>query len=272
MSGSKGGNMKRVLMTGAAGNLGKTMRASLADWADELRLSDIVMVDDLLPNEAFVACDLASAEDVMSLVEGCDAIVHFGGVSTENTFDNILNGNIKGTYHIYEAARKHGVKRVFFASSNHVVGFHQRETLLDAHSQMRPDSLYGVSKGFGELLAQYYFDKFGIESALVRIGSCFPKPLNRRMVSTWLSEGDLADLIKKVYAADRLGCTVIYGVSNNASTWWDNRHAKFIGWSPQDSSAVFEHEAYLQEELVDPNDPAVRFQGGIFASDGHFED
>ena len=264
--------MKRVLLTGAAGNLGKAMRTSLSDWADELRLSDIETVDNLLPNEEFVYCDLADADAVMALVEECDAIVHFGGVSTENTFDNILNGNIKGAYHIYEAARKQGVKRLFFASSNHVVGFHQRETLLDANSPMRPDSLYGVSKGFGELLAQYYYDKFGIESALVRIGSCFPKPLNRRMLSTWLSEGDLTDLIKKIYEVDRLGCTIIYGVSNNPSTWWDNRHAKFIGWSAKDSSEVFEHEPHLEEDKRDPNDPEIRFQGGVFASAGHFED
>lgn len=264
--------MKRVLITGAAGNLGKAMRVALANWATELRLSDIAPVTDLLPNEEFVQCDLGDADAVMSLVQGCDGIVHFGGVSTENTFDNILNGNIKGAYNLYEAARKHGVKRIFFASSNHVIGFHDRETLLDAKCEMRPDSVYGLSKGFGELLAQYYYDKFGIESALVRIGSCFPKPLNRRMLSTWLSEGDLADLIKKVYAADRLGCTVVYGVSNNPSTWWDNRHAKFLGWTPKDSSAVFENEAYLQEEKADPNDPAVRFQGGPFAKAGHFED
>lgn len=264
--------MKRVLITGAAGNLGKAMRVALANWATELRLSDIAPVTDLLPNEEFVQCDLGDADAVMSLVQGCDGIVHFGGVSTENTFDNILNGNIKGAYNLYETARKHGVKRIFFASSNHVIGFHDRETLLDAKCEMRPDSVYGLSKGFGELLAQYYYDKFGIESALVRIGSCFPKPLNRRMLSTWLSEGDLADLIKKVYAADRLGCTVVYGVSNNPSTWWDNRHAKFLGWTPKDSSAVFENEAYLQEEKADPNDPAVRFQGGPFAKAGHFED
>ncbi|UTW00038.1 NAD(P)-dependent oxidoreductase [Marinomonas rhizomae] len=264
--------MKRVLITGAAGHLGNVMRPRLNDWATEIRLSDIAKVDDLKSNEHFVPCDLGDADAVISLVEGCDAIVHFGGVSTENTFDNILNGNIKGAYNLYEAARKNGVKRIFFASSNHVVGFHDRETLLDAHCAMRPDSMYGLSKCFGELLAQYYYDKFGIESAVVRIGSCFPKPSNRRMLSTWLSEGDLSDLIKKVYAADRLGCTVIYGVSDNPSTWWDNRHAKFIGWTPKDSSAVFENEAYLQEEQADPNDPAVRFQGGGFACAGHFED
>lgn len=264
--------MKRVLITGAAGNLGTAMRKKLAGWADEFVLSDLNPVTELGAGETFVQCDLADYDSVMALVEGCDGIVHFGGVSTENTFDNILNGNIKGAYNLYEAARKHEIKRIFFASSNHVIGFHNRETLLDAQSEMRPDSLYGVSKGFGELLAQYYFDKFAIESALVRIGSCFPKPLNRRMLSTWLSEGDLADLIKKVYAADRLGCTVVYGVSDNPSTWWDNKHAKFLGWTPKDSSEVFEKEDYLLEENIDSNDPAVRFQGGPFAKAGHFED
>jgi len=264
--------MKRVLLTGAGGNLGRALRKTLAGWADEIRLSDIAPIDDLAEHESFVQCDLGDYDAVMSLVEGCDGIIHLGGISVENTFDSILNGNIKGAYNIYEACRRHKAGRILFASSNHVIGFHERETCLDADSPMRPDSLYGVSKGFGELLARYYWDKFGVESALVRIGSCFDKPANRRMLSTWMSIDDFTDLIKRVFAADRLGCPVVYGVSDNPSKWWDNTKVGYLGWNPKDSSAAFENEPYILEEVVDPNDPAVRYQGGGFAASGHFED
>jgi uronate dehydrogenase len=152
------------------------------------------------------------------------------------------------------------------------MGFHQRESHLNQRSEMRPDSVYGLSKGFGELVAQYYYDKYNIESVCIRIGSCYPKPLNRRMLATWLSERDLTNLVKQIYVADRVGCTMIYGVSNNSYQWWDNQHAAFIGWHPQDSSAVFENEDYLINEVTDPNDPVIRYQGGDFVNAGHFED
>jgi uronate dehydrogenase len=265
-------SMKRVLLTGAAGTLGSAMRKALAGWAEELVLSDIVPIKDLNKGESFVACDLGDLESVLELVKGCDGIIHLGGVSVEGTFESIMNGNLKGVYHIYEAARQQGVKRIVFASSNHLVGFHSREERLDDKSPMRPDSLYGVSKGFGELIAQYHFDKFGIESALVRIGSCLPKPVNRRMLSTWLSEGDLAGLIKKVYAVNRLGCTIIYGASDNPWSWWDNSHANFIGWQPKDSSADFEEEVLRNDPLLPTDDPVLLYQGGVFAMAGHFED
>jgi uronate dehydrogenase len=264
--------MKKLLLTGAGGNLGKVLRHSLASWAQEICLSDIHTISDLQDNESFIQCDLGDSAEVFRLVEGCDAIIHLGGISTEDSFENILNANIQGTYNIYEAARQHGIRRIIFASSNHLMGFHQRESHLNQRSEMRPDSVYGLSKGFGELVAQYYYDKYNIESVCIRIGSCYPKPLNRRMLATWLSERDLTNLVKQIYVADRVGCTMIYGVSNNSYRWWDNQHASFIGWHPQDNSAVFENEDYLNNELIDPNDPAVRYQGGDFVSAGHFEE
>lgn len=264
--------MTTVLLTGAAGNLGKVLRAKLAGEYDLLRLSDLAPVDPAAgPGEEVVQCDLADAAAVMDLARGCDAILHFGGMSVENTFEVILQANIRGTYNIYEAARKNGVRRVVFASSNHVIGFHTRETLLDAEAPMRPDSLYGVSKGFGELLARYYFDKFGVETVNIRIGSSFPRPKDRRMLATWLSFDDLAALVRRSVAADRVGCAVVYGVSDNPERWWDNRLTAYLGWQPRDSSAPF----YDDPEFAAPNDwndPAVRFQGGGFAAAGHFED
>ena len=264
--------MKRILITGAAGNLGRVLRQKLNGWADIIRLSDIADLGDAGPGEEIQCCDLGDFDSVMALVEGCDGIIHLGGVSTENTFENILNANIHGTYNLYEAARQQNVPRILFASSNHTIGFHERETRLDANSPMRPDSLYGVSKGFGELLARYYYDKFGIQTANLRIGSCFDKPLDRRMVATWFSANDLVSLIHRIFTIDRLGCPVIYGVSNNSERWWDNHLVTYLGWQPQDSSDQFINEPYLQTPAEDSNHPAVRYQGGGFAAAGHFED
>ena len=264
--------MKRILVTGAAGNLGKIVRVKLAGWADVMRLSDLNEISEAKSNEEIQCCDLGDKEAVMQLVEGCDGIIHLGGVSTENTFDSILNGNIVGTYNLYEAARKHGVKRILFASSNHTIGFHERDTKLDADSVMRPDCLYGVSKCYGEMLASLYFDKFGIETARVRIGSCFEKPLDRRMLATWLSADDFVSLTKRIFECDRLGCPVIYGVSDNNELWWDNQKVSYIGWKPVDSSDKYANEPHLQTRAGDINDLSVRYQGGGFASAGHFED
>lgn len=264
--------MTRVLLTGAGGNLGKVLRASLAGEFDMIRLSDVAEMDPAGPGEEVVQCDLGDAEAVLDLVEGCDAILHFGGMSVENTFETILNANIRGVYNIYEAARKHKVGRVVFASSNHAIGFHERETRLDATAEMRPDSMYGVSKGFGELVARYYFDKYGIETASIRIGSSFEKPRNRRMMATWLSFRDLSDLVKCVLRTDRVGYAVVYGASDNDETWWDNTLTGYLGWHPKDSSAQFADDPVLTSQVNDPNDPAVKFQGGAFASAGHFED
>ncbi len=263
--------MKRLLMTGAAGGLGTAMRKELQGWAN-LRLSDIAPVKNLQEGEEEVQCNLGDYEAVMSLVDGVDGIIHFGGVSIEDTFENILDANFRGTYHIYEAARKKGVSRIMFASSNHAIGFHKRDVKLDGNSPQRPDSIYGLSKCYGEDLARYYFDKFGIETISIRIGSCFEKPIDRRMLSTWLSHTDLANLLKAIFDAQYVGCNVVYGASNNKGTWWDNTHADFLGWVPQDSAEVFRAEIEAAVPPMDKDDPKVLYQGGAFAAVGHFED
>ena len=264
--------MSRILLTGAAGMLGKVLREKLAGYCSTLRLSDIAQMEPAKDGEEVVQCDLSDLDSVLKLVEGCDFIIHLGGASTENTFANILSANIQGTYNIYEAARQKGVSRILFASSNHTIGFHERTTRLDANSPFRPDSLYGVSKCFGENLARYYYDKFNIETVNVRIGSSFPKPMNRRMMATWLSFDDLTALVKSIHKADRVGFSVVYGVSANKEQWWDNRLAGHLGWQPQDSSEQFANDPDILNEVVDINDPAIIFQGGGFAAAGHFED
>jgi uronate dehydrogenase len=262
--------LRRLLLTGAAGGLGRQLRSSLKPFCDTLRLSDVADLGSAGAAEEVVLCDLSDKSGVDELVQGCDAVIHMGGISTEHAFEQIVEANIKGTFHLYEAARRHGVKRVVFASSNHVIGFHKQGDMLDASSPRRPDSYYGLSKSFGEDLARFYFDRYGIETACLRIGSSFPEPKDRRMMVTWLSYRDLTELIRCCLFADRLGHTVVYGASNNLEQWWNNEEAAHLGFHPQDSSEPFRAKVESQPPLAQ-DDPARIYQGGAFVKMGPFE-
>ena len=170
----------RLLITGAAGNLGSVLRKGLAPLATTIRLTDRGNMGEAAANEEIKVCELGDFDGIMKVVEGCDAVVHFGAAPVERPWEEILESSIKGGYNVYEAARRHGIKRVVYASSIHAVGYVRREDGADTHTGHRPDTLYGVSKCFVEDLAKMYFDKFGIESALLRINSCFPEPADRR--------------------------------------------------------------------------------------------
>ena len=257
-----------LLMTGAAGGLGQAMRARLNANCDVLRLSDIGAMAPAQAGEEVVQADLADAAAVNAMVAGCQAIVHFGGVSTEQPWAPILQANIIGAYNLYEAARIHGVKRVIFASSNHVMGFYRQSEVVDAQTPPRPDGLYGLSKAFGEDLSRLYFDRYDIETACVRIGSSFPEPRDRRMLATWMSYDDLHRLITACLTTPVLGHSIIYGTSDNSVSWYDNRLARHIGYRPQDSSDVFRDAVYARTPEPDLTDPAVQFQGGGFVKIG----
>ena len=190
-------NLDRLLSTGAAGALGTELRAGLAPCANRLRLSDIAPMQPAGAAQEVVCCDLADKAAVDALIQGCHAIVHMGGVSVERPFEEVLGANIKGVFHIYDGARRHGVKRVVLASSNHVVGFHERSERLDGDCLRRPDGYYGLSKFYGEDLSRLYFDRYGIDTACLRIGSCFPECRDRRMLVAWLSYRDLIELVSR---------------------------------------------------------------------------
>ena len=261
----------RLLLTGAAGGLGQALRPRLKANCKILRSADRVAFGLAGEQEELVLADLADAGAVMAMMQGVDAVVHLGGVSTEAAFEPILQGNILGVYNLYEAARKQGVKRIVFASSNHVTGFYKQSETINASHPPRPDSLYGVSKAFGEDLSRFYFDRYGIETACVRIGSSFAEPKDRRMLATWLSFDDLHRLITACLTTPVLGHSIIFGMSNNAVTWWDNAQANHIGYKPQDSSDVFKDAVYARTQAPDLTSPVAQFQGGGFVVAGPFE-
>lgn len=253
--------LRRVLLTGAAGGLGKMLRKGLVGSAEILRLSSRSNLGEAAAHEEIVYCELSDAAAVDKLLEGVDAVVHMGGQSTEAPWETIIQANIIGMINLYEAARKAGTKRIIFASSNHVIGMHPRTTRLDHNSPPRPDSRYGLSKAFGEDLGCFYAYKYGISSLCIRIGSSFPEPKNRRMLSTWQSYDDLTQQIRAGLEGDYL-FEIVYGASANTRSWWDNGNAERLGYRPKDDSERFAP----QVESIGEADPVSEaLQGGGFA-------
>lgn len=264
--------LNRILITGAAGTVGRQLRPLLAPMAKTLRLSDIVAIGDAGPEDEVVLADLTDPVAVDAMVEGADAIVHLGGVAVEASWAKIRPANIDGVYNLYEAARRHGNPRIIFASSNHAIGYYRQDQRIDNSVVTRPDGLYGVSKCFGEAMASMYHDKFGVETAIVRIGSCFPEPADRRMLSTWLSAEDFARLIECCFTVPDLGCPVIYGASANKTLWWDNSQVDWLGWEPRDSSEQFREKVEAAAPAPSPEEPVAMYQGGVFTAMPIYED
>lgn len=260
----------RILLTGAAGGLGKVLRQKLHDNCNHLRSSDLTPFGPAHPWEEIVNADLADEKAINELLKGVDAVVHMGGISLDGPFLPILKANILGAYNLYEAARINGVKRIIFASSNHVTGFYKQSETINSNHPPRPDGHYGLSKAFGEDLSRFYFDRFQIETACIRIGSSFEEPRDRRMLASWLSYDDLHRLITACLTTPVLGHSIVFGVSNNSVVWYDNANAKHIGYVPQDSSDVFKEAIHLKTPPPDLNNPAQVFQGGAFVTAGPF--
>jgi len=255
---------KPILLTGASGKLGRMLAVALSAHGWRLRLTDIVPFPDKLPPGAtFTRADLEDGVTMLRLAEGCSTILHFGGVSTEHPFEDIIGPNIRGLFHIYEAARREKA-RVVFASSNHSIGFYERSETITPEDPFRPDGYYGLSKAYGELMGRLYWDKHGVESIFIRIGSAYPEPIDARMLASWLSYGDLSRLIERCVLTPQTGCAVIWGASNNARmTWWEKDARASLGWAPKDSADPF---AGQLGGKVTGNAVAERYMGGAFCA------
>jgi len=259
---------RTVLLTGAAGGLGTLMRDLLPAYGYDLRLLDLRPVEGA--PDAIVA-DLADKDAVREAVRGVDAIIHLAGISLEAPFEKILKANIEGTYNLYEAAHAEGVGRIVFASSNHAVGYTPRpqgaDPLIPIDTPRRPDTFYGLSKSFGEDLAQFYWDKHGLETVSVRIGSCFPEPTSVRMLSLWMSPADGARLFHAALTAEQVGHSVVYGSSANTRLWWDLTTARALSYDPQDDSEPYADKLIAEQgELQDGNEGHA-YLGGQFVTD-----
>ena len=262
--------LKRLLLTGAAGHLGTVLRPRLKACCEVLRVSDRATLGPRSEGEELMTADLADKAQVLDLLQGVEAVVHLGGISTEKTWESILSANIDGMVNLYEAARQHGTRRIVFASSNHVTGFYRQDEVISPKVPVRPDGFYGLSKAFGENLAQLYWDKHGIETASLRIGSAFAEPKDRRMLATWMSFDDTERLIVAALTAPVVGHTIVYGMSDNARVFWDNTGARHLGYRPLDSSEPFGAAIEARQPTIDIAQPAARFQGGAFVTQGPF--
>ncbi len=256
--------MKTILITGAGGRVGGFLRRGLKRKY-RLRLLDRAPIATLDEGESFVPADITDLAALRHAMEGVDAVVHLAAVPVEDSWDEILPNNIIGTYNLFEAARLGGVKRVLFASSNHAIGFYRRDQTIGPDVTVRPDGRYGVSKAFGEALASLYADKYGLETFCMRIGNVGERPLDQRRLSIWISPRDFTQLVEVGLEAD-LHFEIVYGVSNNARTWWDNARAARLGYRPQDDSELYAEETIAREPPHAPGDRQHLYQGGLFVN------
>jgi len=262
----------RILLTGAAGRLGTQLRQGLAPLAKHIRLADRVSAENLQSHEEMQVFDLADEAATFAATQEVDAIVHFGGAALERPWDDILNANIRGSYHIYEGARRNGARRIVYASSVHAIGYHRLDAHIDTAAPVRPDSLYGVSKCFVESLASLYWDKFAIESVCLRIFSSFPEPADRRMLWSYFSFADCVRLVQASLTAPHVGHTISFGMSDNAVKPVDNRLAGHIGYIPQDSSEPFRAKVEAAHPPANPQAAATQCLGGWFVDLPHPDD
>ncbi|HWI39130.1 MAG TPA: NAD(P)-dependent oxidoreductase [Burkholderiales bacterium] len=255
--------MKTVLITGATGDVGTHLSRELAGKY-QLRLSDKRPLK-APKGQTFVKADVSKMADAMRITKGVDAVVHLGGYSVEGPWESIVQANIIGCYNVFEAARKNGVKRVVFPTSNHAVGFYRRDQTIDHRVYPKPDSRYGVSKVFGEALGSLYADKYGMEMFMIRIGNVGPAPIDKRRLSIWISPRDIAQLVSIGIDHPDIKFEIVYGISGNKRAWYDNSNAFRLGYQPQDDSEGYAQEVLAREK---PASDAIAeaHQGGVFCT------
>jgi len=256
--------MERILITGAAGKIGNALRNGLRGSYPLIRLLDIVPLGTAEAGEEIRSADIRDMAAMEKAMTGIDCVVHLAGASEEAVWEKVLPLNIEGCYNVFEAARRQGVKRVVFASSNHAVGFHRRECFIDNTVAPRPDSRYGVSKVFGEALGRLYADKHGLSVACLRIGTFRvpDQPVDARGLLTWISHRDMVQLVRRCIDQPNYHFVIVYGVSKNLRSRWDNTNVKFLGYRPEDDSEMFAAEILAQGKKE--NEIAAQFHGAHY--------
>jgi nucleoside-diphosphate-sugar epimerase len=254
---------QRVLVTGPTGVIGTAVRELMSDKYDlhyiTHRPADF---------ESTVA-DVADLDAILPAFEGMDAVVHLAGSSSvQSSWEDVLHSNLIGTYNVYEAARRQNVPAVVFASSNHAIGRYELDGMPELYNlddprvfdnsvPVRPDSLYGVSKVYGEALGRYYHETYGMRVYCLRIGSVIAgddpraKAIGQgsswldltvqqkyaRLRATWLSKRDCCNLIACCLESKTVPWAVVYGISDNPRQFWDLSSARaLLGYHPIDSA------------------------------------
>jgi uronate dehydrogenase len=258
--------MTKIALTGAAGGLGSLLRAELPRRGHALRSSALVPLEPLHDGEDLHAGDLRDPAVVDRLLDGVEMLVHMAGTSVERPLAEIVDNNLLALAAVYEGARRHRVRRVVFASSNHAIGMYSatEPARLPLDCAFRPDGYYGLSKMWGEGIARMYWDKHGIESICLRIGTCVPRPTEPRHLSTWLGHDDLFHLVERCILAPDIGFQLAWGVSANTRSYWDNAQAAPLGYRPRQNAEDYAAGIAGRDDPLDPI--ARRFQGGGFVT------
>jgi uronate dehydrogenase len=260
-----GEEVSRVLITGAAGQIGSMIRPRLAHPNRVLRLLDTAEMERAGEGER-VELVRGSVTDMSVVERACrnvNAVIHLAGHSREMPWQEILEVNIGGTYTVFEAARRQSVPQVIFASSSHAVGYTPLES-AEAPDFLcpRPDTNYGVGKVVGEAIGSMYADRYGMDVICIRIGACFNRPGYPRTLGRWLSPGDCARLLDACLTARSPGFRIIWGVSANSRRLFSLVEARRLGYEPRDDSEQFAGELAAEHGQPAPDDPALRYVGG----------
>jgi uronate dehydrogenase len=260
---------QEILITGAAGEIGAWLRQSLRQPDRHIRLLDITSQSPLEPDESarLITASITDQDAMTQACEGVDAVLHLGGLSTVGySWDEYLDVNVNGTHCVLEAARRCGVSRVIYASSNHAVGFHPTTPgrTVPEYLYSRPDTLYGFSKAASESLCSLYHDRYGIDVICIRIGSFRTRPTDLRALWNWLSPGDCTRLVEAALSTTRPGFRLVWGVSLNERGIMSLDEARAIGYVPLDNAEEFINDIGASAQAGNVLD--VDLIGGPFTS------
>jgi nucleoside-diphosphate-sugar epimerase len=249
--------MKKVLITGMSGLIGGLLRTHLESLGGyELSALNRRPVDGVKCLQA----DIADLEAIKPAFEGVDVVVHLAAWVEIDDWEGNLSGNIIGPYNVYEASRLAGVKRVVFASSGSTIRAWSRDEPYKAlsegryedvpadfekitHEMIRPDSLYGAAKVWGEAAGRHFADTYGMSVLCVRIGTVYEdnRPHNVHDFAVYLSHGDVVQILQRcIDAPNDLLYDVFLATSDNPRGYRDLDHAReVLGYHPNDSAEAF---------------------------------
>ena len=248
---------KKVMITGIAGTVGEVLRRSLnGHW--ELKGIDLVPV----PDVPTLLADINDQDALVPAFKDAYAVIHLAAnPMVAASWEEVVHANVLGTRSVFESARKANVRKIIFASSNHVTGLYETDEpyksivegryenlkpdeipMITHEFPVRPSGPYGISKVFGEAVGRYYSEAFGMEVLCIRIGTVNhqDRPKNNRFYATLLTHRDLSTLVEACLRAEGVSFDIFYGVSDNTWRFWDISHPReVLGWIPQDNAEFF---------------------------------